>query len=71
MRIYTQDRTAIIEMQKEVYITEISGSGCIMCTSVIRKELGTYESKKRAAEVLNEIFEYYRSGKSSYVMPEK
>ena len=71
MKIYLQDRQKIITMPKEVWATKNSKCYSIIVTSYITPILGNYETEQRAMEVLNQIFEYYRNGKNSYVMPEQ
>ena len=71
MKIYLQDRQKIITMPKEVWATKNGKCYSIIGTSYITPILGNYETEQRAMEVLNQIFEYYRNGKNSYVMPEQ
>ena len=70
MKIYTQDRKRIIEMPKEVWITECGSVSFIVGTSYSNPTLGTYEVSK-AEGILKEMFDYYRNGKNSYIMPEQ
>ena len=70
MKIYTQDRKRIIEMPKEVWITECGNVSFIISTSYSNPTLGTYETSK-AEDILKEMFDYYRNGKNSYIMPEQ
>ena len=71
MKIYTQDRKRIIEMPREIWVTEMSTNGEIYSTAYINAHLGTYNNNDRAQEVVKEIFDYYRNGKNSYIMPEQ
>ena len=71
MKIYTQDRKRIIEMPREIWVAEMSINGEIYSTAYINAHLGTYNNIDRAKEVVKEIFDYHRSGKNSYIMPEQ
>ncbi len=71
MKILTQDRKRIIEMPREIWIVRISDQGWIYSTSYINAELAHYDTVGRADAVLKEIFQYYRNGKNSYIMPEE
>jgi len=72
MKIYTQDRKAIIELPKEIWATAYGlNRSAIIGTSYIAPSFGIYEGADRAAEILKEIFEYHRAGKKTYIMPEK
>lgn len=70
MKIYLQDRQKIIEMPREVWATKNGDQYTIFGTAYITPILGNYQSEQRAKEVLNQVFEFYRNGKNSYVMPE-
>lgn len=71
MKILLQDRQKIVEMPKEIWITQVCNRYLIIGTAYITPTLGDYETEQRAKEVLHQIFEYYRNGKNSYVMPEQ
>lgn len=72
MKILTQDRKAIIELPREIWATAYGvGKSAVIGKSYIAPIIGIYEGEDRATEILKEIFEYYRNGKSSYIMPEK
>jgi len=72
MKIYTQDRKAIIELPREVWATKNGNKGALVVgTSYIAQYIGEYASLDRAKEIVREIFEYYRKGKNSYIMPEQ
>ena len=71
MKIYLQDRKKIIEMPDEIWIGKNEDSYSIFGTAYITPILGSYDTEKKASKVLNQIFEYYRNGKNSYVMPEQ
>lgn len=70
MKIYTQDRERILEMPSDIWVVEYGSEsfGGVFSTSR-NSQLGEYKTKSRAKEVVKEIFEYYRNGKSSYIMP--
>ncbi len=68
MKILTQNRKAVIELPREVWASEC---GSVVSTSYISPQIGEYASLDRAKEVVKEIFEYYRKGKDSYIMPEQ
>ncbi len=71
MKIYTQDRKRIIEMPREIWVTEMDNKGAIFSTAYINGHLGNYENEDRAKEVVKEIFDYHRNDKNSYIMPEQ
>lgn len=72
MKILTQDRTAVIELPREVWVTPQGPEGAIVVsTSYISPRIGNYGSVDRAKAVVKEIFYFYRSGKNSYIMPEE
>lgn len=71
MKIYTQDRKAIIELPREVWAAENGDKALVVCTSYISPHIGKYDRFDRAKEVVKEIFDYYRNGKNSYIMPEQ
>ena len=43
----------------------------IMADTYTTPTIGRYKDEGRAGEVLAEIFQYYRNGKNSYVMPKE
>lgn len=69
MKIYTQDRKGVTEMPRELRVvtpgTAVFVVGCGLSVPV----LASYKTEERAKEVVKEIFEYYRNGKNSYIMP--
>lgn len=73
MKILTQDRNTVMDIPAEVYVANVDKDCSAVMCSGNRKNiyLGTYSSSKRAKEVLGEMFQYYRRGKNSYVMPEE
>lgn len=71
MKLYLQDRQKIIDMPREVWMTGNGVNYCIMGTSYISPVLAVYDNEKTAKEVLSKMFEYYRNGKNSYILPEK
>lgn len=72
MKILTQDRTAVIELPREVWAAQNGDDGAlVVCTSHISPHIGTYSSIDRAKEVVREIFDYHRNSKNSYIMPEQ
>lgn len=70
MKIYTQNRERIVEMPKDVRIAFGGSSSVITGSDHSDPVLGKYTTA-RAKEVLREIFQYYRNGKNSYIMPEE
>lgn len=59
-----------MEMPKEVWCAENGNQGSlIVCDSKIHAQIGAYKDMARGKEVINEIFQYYRNGKNSYIMP--
>ena len=68
MKILTQDRKAVIDLPKEVWAAEFGQAAAVVCAD--REPLGIYSDYDRAKAVLREIFDYYRNGKKTYVMPE-
>lgn len=73
MKILTQDRSAMIELPKEIWATCAGEDhrGLVVGTSDHSSTMGIYGSIDRALAVVKEIFDYYRNGKKTYVMPEK
>lgn len=72
MKIYTQNRKAVVELPREVLVAENGNDGAlVVSTSYISPYMGTYSSIDRAKEVVKEIFDYHRNGKNSYIMPEQ
>ena len=77
MKIMTQDRSAIIEQPRQVWVVPISGNnpdhqmGHIICNAYRYPTLGEYTTVERAREVLAEIFEAQRRGKVNYYMPKE
>lgn len=77
MKIMTQDRSAIIEQPRQVWVVPISGNnpdnpmGHIICNASRYPTLGEYTTVERAKEVLTEIFEAQRRGKVNYYMPKE
>lgn len=62
----------MIEMPREIWAAYNGMTrGIVVSTSYISPHIGTYSSIDRAKEVVKEIFDYHRSGKNSYIMPEK
>lgn len=72
MKIMVQNRTMIIEQPRCVWVEPRAepGSGGVIASNVRRAPvLGVYPTVERAAEVLNEIFDFQRRGKTNYYMP--
>lgn len=69
MKILLQDRQKIVEMPREIWIAENAEDCTIVGSAYITPYLGNYPTKQRAQEVIGQMFEYYRNGKNSYVMP--
>lgn len=60
-----------MEQPREIWVTKSGKQGLIVSSSKTSPTLGTYENIQRAQEILEEIFQYHRNGKNSYVMPEE
>lgn len=72
MKILTQDRTAVIELPREVWVTpQGPEKAMVVSTSYISPRIGHYDSIDRAKAVVREIFDFHRAGKKTYIMPEK
>lgn len=73
MKIFTQGRTCIIEMPKEVWCSSYGqeNRASVFSSSELSPALGDYKDIGRARAVVKEIFDYYRNGKKTYVMPEQ
>lgn len=71
MKIFTQDRHKVIEMPREMWVVPYDGGYGVLGTSYITPLFGVYVSDWRAKEVLKELFDYCRNGKSIYIMPEE
>lgn len=69
MKIYLQDRSAVIELPRDIWVAEMGKGSLIVSSCGVRPYLGEYPTKERAVEVLKEIFEYHRAGKNSYIVP--
>lgn len=70
MKILTQSRQSIFDFTGDVWVTEAPDGGLVVAEKASGSPyIGTYKDLDRAAEVLNEIFQYYRNGKKSYIMP--
>ena len=68
MKIYTQNRERIVEMPVELRIVSGGASSVLVGNGFKEPVLGKY-APERAKDVLREIFQYYRNGKNSYIMP--
>lgn len=70
MKIFTQDRARIFDFSGDVWVVETPDGGHVVAEKVNGSPyIGTYKDAGRAGEVLKEIFQYYRDGKKSYIMP--
>ena len=70
MKIFTQDRTRIFSFFGDVWTTETPAGGHVVAEKANGSPyIGTYKDIDQASEVLKEIFQYYRNGKKSYIMP--
>lgn len=69
MKIFLQDREKIVDMPREIWMSENRGQYSIIGTAYITPILGIYETEKKAKEVLNAIFEHYQDNERCYVMP--
>lgn len=71
MKLYTQDRSKITELPKEIWVTSYGVQFAIIGTLYTMPVIALYDTEQRAKAVLKEIFEHYRNGKNSYVLPER
>lgn len=71
MKIFIQDRRAVIDLPKDVWATQVPSGGYVCCTCHNFPYIGEYSTYERSLEVVHEIFEYYRNGKSSYIAPKE
>ena len=69
--IYTQDRSSIVRIGKRLYILQIGDMYHIMNKNNDNDvdDLGEYEKKNDAEEILKTIFQFLRGKKDSYCMP--
>ncbi len=54
-----------------MWVVRIGDRGLIVSSNSVRRYIGEYSSEDRAKEVLFEIFDYYRNGKNSYIVPKE
>ena len=73
MKIFTQDRMHIFNFSGDVWTVGNGEKGALIIAEKACGDpyIGRYKDIERATEVLNEIFQYYRNGKKSYIMPKK
>lgn len=71
MKILTQNREMVIETPRNMWSTNMAEKGVIVCSNDYNPIIGCYDSPERAREVLNEMFDYMRNGKKTYIMPEQ
>ena len=71
MKLYIQDRDAVIELPKDLWVVDVCSRGLIVSSNPVRPYIGEYPSVGRAREVLQEIFDYHRNGKNSYILPKE
>lgn len=73
MKIFTQDRMHIFNFCGDVWVVDIVNEGALIIAEKACGDpyIGRYKDIDRATEVLNEIFQYYRNGKKSYIMPKE
>lgn len=69
MKLYTQDRLRIMEMPGDIWTTVAGDKWIIVTNNTRAPQIAEYSDQERAAEVLAEIFKYYRNGKNSYILP--
>lgn len=69
MKLYLQDREAILELPSDIWVTGVAGKGLIVSSNRVRPYIAEYVSVARAQEIVREIYEYYRDGKNSYTLP--
>lgn len=71
--IFTQGRESIVKAGKEIYVLKIQDTYHIMnkysSDEVI--DLGEYSTPGVASKVLKDIFQFIRSKKETYCMPDK
>lgn len=70
MRIVNQERSVVIKMPNEIWITREGDRWQILSSSQICRVLGSYKTKFQASEVLKEIYTSYGS-KNKYMMPKE
>lgn len=69
MKLYLQDRKALLELPADIWIAEVCDRGLIVSNNRVRPYIAEYASVARAQDVMREIHEYYRDGKNSYTLP--
>ena len=69
MKLYLQDREAILELPSDIWVTGVAGKGLSVSSNRVRPYIAEYVSVARAQEIVREIYEYYRDGKNSYTLP--
>lgn len=69
MKLYLQDREAILELPSDIWVTGVAGKGLIVSSNRVRPYIAEYATVERAKDVLNNIYQYYRDGKESYILP--
>ena len=70
MKILVQDRASVRVMPSEIWVTRTGKTWSIIGCSYLSSYFAEYTTEERAKEVLKEMFQYLRSGKKTYIMPE-
>ena len=70
MRVLTQDRSHIIKLPKDIWISKVDTTGryLIICTSKIAPYLGVYKDDAAAREALQELYQSIAERKDIHEM---
>lgn len=71
MKILTQGRNAVVDAGREIRIIKSNESWSIESYGRMKDSLASYHTEKRAKEVLSELFQFVRTKKNTYIMPEE
>jgi len=74
MKILIQDRQAIVEITSDIWATPNGKENYTIFrngSDEFLSQLGSYTTKERAMEVLEDLFKNFGDGKSTYIMPLK
>lgn len=71
MKILTQGRNAVVDAGREIRIIKSNELWSIESYGRIKDSLASYPTEKRAKEVLSELFQFVRTKKNTYIMPEE
>lgn len=69
MKIINQARDYITDFNGDTWTTRDGTRYKVMMRGTLKPELGEYETKKRADEVLCELYRCYKEGTQAYEMP--